>query len=1354
MKRLFTMALVLALASWLLAACGGSSVGAGDVLEENADDQVFWPDNGGTEQEEEQAPVACTSDSDCLQKMGAPAACKGWKCDGKANACVSSDLDNGLSCDDHNACTENDACLNGVCLGDGKDCNDDNPCTTDDCVATTADGCVHTDNQAACNDGDLCTLDDHCQAGKCTGDMDPKCVCTTDADCKPFDDGDLCNGVKVCLGNQCVTKEGSIVDCSGVAAGPCETVACEPTSGECKKGFKADGVECTDGSFCTINDACKGGLCEGTSLKCDDGNVCTDDSCDPDSGCVNSNNTKPCDDGKLCTNDDACLDGACAGTDNPDCQCDSDAACAPFDDGDLCNGTMKCIAGACQADSESVVSCDSAQAGPCEEVYCETSSGDCKIKHALDGTKCDDGDKCTSEGVCADGTCIVTAIQCDDGNLCTDDGCDKAIGCTHANNTKPCDDGNTCTTGDACAAGACKGTAQATCTCVSNKDCQDDGNLCNGLPSCVSGQCVVDPSSVVKCPEPKGCTLYTCEAKTGMCQESQAADGTLCHDGDKCSEKDLCQAGVCKAGEAVVCDDANLCTDDSCDPAAGCVHKYNNVECDDGNTCSTNDHCVEGACKGSPAAQCVCEQATDCAPYDDGNPCNGKLACVEHKCVADPSSEVTCPAADADGCKLSYCEPATGQCVNPDLPDGKPCDDHDACTLVDVCKAGVCTSSGAKVCNDDNPCTDDSCQAATGCVFAYNTLACDDGDPCTEGDACLEGVCQPGPTNTCAPSCQADWTLECGDIDAWSTLYPGATDNVDSYSCNTDLYSGPEYTYRFTAPYDGTLTVYLKNEADETDLLVLDDLGAGCDTKNCRAWDFSKVEVPMVAGKAYYFVVDGYLDAAGEYTIHLNCTPDHEVNCGDGVDNDLDGLIDCNDEADCLGTPECPIPQCAPDWTLACGGSDTWWNYGSGSTDLLVDYSCTDWSYEGPEYTYTFVSPVTGDVTIALSNLDADLDVVVLTAGGAGECLASACVAFSDQASTIDESVTFAATAGATYYVVVDGFMGAESGYTVTLTCPADVETNCANGADDDQDGATDCDDSDCAEDAACLPDYCAPDWVLECGDSDTYSTDSFGSTLVVDAYGCAAGTVFDGREYAYSFVAPYTGELSVTLSDATAGLWVAVVKAGAGDVCDPAAACLGLGQGLVTVAVQQGQTYYVVVDGQAGASGSFTVSTACVPDAEMQCADGLDDDLDGFLDCLDSDCFQKDAACPACTPVDQLHCEDVVTGSNGAVGSTNAVFGYTCNADPYFGPEYVYTFIPEQDGLASVDLSDETDETDVFVLMDTGACNPAACLDWDMSSVVFEVKANQVYYVVVDGWGPAEAPSQGNFTLTLSCVQ
>jgi hypothetical protein len=55
--------------------------------------------------------------------------------------------------------------------------------------------------------------------------------------------------------------------------------ACE--IGRCVSRLAPDEAPCDDGIFCTILDACFGGVCVGGPQRpCDDGDACTEDRCD------------------------------------------------------------------------------------------------------------------------------------------------------------------------------------------------------------------------------------------------------------------------------------------------------------------------------------------------------------------------------------------------------------------------------------------------------------------------------------------------------------------------------------------------------------------------------------------------------------------------------------------------------------------------------------------------------------------------------------------------------------------------------------------------------------------------------------------------------------------------------------------------------------------------------------------------------------------------------------------------------------------------------------------------------------------------------------------------------------------
>jgi hypothetical protein len=67
------------------------------------------------------------------------------------------------------------------------------------------------------------------------------------------------------------------------------------------------------------------------------------------------------------------------------------------------------------------------------------------------------------------------------------------------------------------------------------------------------------------------------------------------------------------------CDDGNLCTDDLCDGSHGCRHASNSTACSDGNSCTTGDACNGGACVGgNVVAGCTSCAAAATIPADGG----------------------------------------------------------------------------------------------------------------------------------------------------------------------------------------------------------------------------------------------------------------------------------------------------------------------------------------------------------------------------------------------------------------------------------------------------------------------------------------------------------------------------------------------------------------------------------------------------------------------------------------------------------------------------------------------------------------------------------------------------------------
>jgi hypothetical protein len=296
----------------------------------------------------------------------------------------------------------------------------------------------------------------------------------------------------------------------------CTIDTCDTMNGFCLH-MPDTGASCETGDLCTVDTCNDLGFCEaGGPENCNDNNACTDDSCDPNTGCVNTNNTDPCDDGNACTTNDACAGGACVGGAPPNCN--DNNACTD----DSCDPNTGCV---------------------------NTNNTD----------PCDDGNACTTNDACASGACVGGAPpNCNDNNACTDDSCDPNTGCVNSNNTDSCDDGNACTTNDACAGGACVGGSPPNC------DDQDvcTADSCDPISGCMS---VFDPPNplppsetncadmedndcdmLVDCADPD-CGDASDPNALPTCQDG-TLEGTVCDTPEVVAE---CEAGggACRCGQ-------------------------------------------------------------------------------------------------------------------------------------------------------------------------------------------------------------------------------------------------------------------------------------------------------------------------------------------------------------------------------------------------------------------------------------------------------------------------------------------------------------------------------------------------------------------------------------------------------------------------------------------------------------------------------------------------------------------------------------------------------------------------------------------------------------------------------------
>jgi hypothetical protein len=723
-------------------------------------------------------------------------------------------------CDDQNPCTKSDTCNQGLCLGTEMVCNDFNQCTDDFCEGGE---CKTSFNDAECDDGDPCTGSDRCSGGTCQGSP-VACGCSSTQECAGLEDGNVCNGTLICdLGTvpgHCILDPNSVVLCPP-PSGPnveCLAAACNPANGLCGLVPAREGLQCQDNDLCDVDDRCQGGICQGNqAANCEDGNDCTDDSCVPATGCVNTNRVGACQDGEVCTDGDFCQEGTCVGGPTIPCEdgnpctadyCQPGVGCVSgklsgdaCEDGDVCTEGDLCDAGLCT--SGAARTCD--DLNPCTEDACDPLNG-CTHSN-LDGIECDDLDLCSRNDRCVVGECLgTTTVVCDDGNDCTQDLCTEAGACNFVDTDGGfCDDGDPCSLNDLCVLGECQADpilcddlnpcTSAVCDgalgCVftNTPGMCSDGSACTDGDTCVAGKCV---GMTVSCDDSNVCTLDGCDPKVGCLHSDN--DGEACDDGDTCTEGDLCAAGKCQGEIFQDCDDTNACTTDVCLLGGGCDHlDLSGTACEDGDACTLGDLCQDGACVSDPMdcddsnpctdGACVegaCQfTALDAVPCDDLNACTFDTACVAGQCQGSP---LDCD--DTQVCTADSCDPTSG-CVNDGILGA--CEDGNLCTEGDTCDAGLCASGAVRVCNDNNDCTEDSCDVALGCQFVPRLGVCDDGDECTDDDTCLDGLCTGAATTVCAPDAnpctEAICDAEYGCIQVPAT---GACD--DANQCTLDDY--------------------------------------------------------------------------------------------------------------------------------------------------------------------------------------------------------------------------------------------------------------------------------------------------------------------------------------------------------------------------------------------------------------------------------------------------------------------------------------------------------------------------------------------------------------------------------------
>gem|GEM_PF-3488975 len=683
MKR-FTMFALALVAGFLLASCGGSSVGddgTDDTSSEmtctpQCDDKECGMDGCGGICGGCPGDQVCDAGGHCVEPCVAK--CTGKECgdDGCGSTCG--------SCAQGETCSATGQCVGGcVPACGGKECG--------------PDGCNGT--CGSCSAHETCSA-----AGLCQGACTPDCA---GKQCGP----DGCNGSCGACGNgqtcgddgQC---EGECVPACG--GKECGTDGCGGTCGACGQG-----ETCTMAGLCqgTCTPDCGGKQCGadgcgGSCGTCGNGQTCTmqgqcDGTCAPNcaglecgtDGCGGSCGT--------CGASETCTDGVCTGGGTGDWTCDP----SYFDDGEFCDCDCGTADPDCDLPDAQVFGCDPGQT--CEAGVCTgggTGDWTCAPSYF------DDGEFCDCDCGAYDPDCDVSGAEvygCDPGQTCDPTGqCTGAVvdncngvpweGCCAGDVLTYCESGELVTV-------ACSDVGPgAVCGWYAGDDTYDPAYNCGPASALDQGG---DPSGTF----PMACG--------GACVP--ACDGKVCGD-DGCGGT----CGTCATGG---CDDHGQCVDACGDVTyEGCCVGAKLVYCLEGQI--TEMVCNET----NPEA--ICGWFAGSADYPFGYYCG-----PETTPAGDPLLD---PDGDPSGVWPLTC---AGACVP--ACTGKACGDDGCggtcgtCAPGETCTAGLCQGTCVPACTG-KACGDDGCGGTCGtcsgdntCVAGACVAPCDRTGFTVEGDA-------------------------------------------------------------------------------------------------------------------------------------------------------------------------------------------------------------------------------------------------------------------------------------------------------------------------------------------------------------------------------------------------------------------------------------------------------------------------------------------------------------------------------------------------------------------------------------------------------------------------------------------
>ena len=682
-------------------------------------------------------------------------------------------------------------------------------------------------------------------------------------------------------------------DCTGEGAASCEGAwACVDATCQWQCTVEPAGcysdLDCAKGTHCSVSDG----------------------------ECLNSPECPAC---------DVCW-GTCVDDVTPPAACMSDSECGA---GEFCDTSVCLPPPGCTGD----MACPAVCYGQCAPKIagCATDT-DCAADQFCDFSGCPvyagaDRMPCQPD---ASGNCLVAPPACE--GTCV---------------TRPVVTG--CTSDAECAPGQiCE--LQQQCYAV---DCGPDTDCGGGAtPPCETvGVCVPAPQpdcfADSDCPEGFYCALYKCDPTTNCDAAGNCGDKCL-GGGGQClpiAPPSPCDTVKCAAGthcEVVSACEAPCVNADgsACDPATGVAPCAEYAQCvPDSTGCVGDAECPLGYvcqlypcdCGTDPAGvgyDCVCEPWGQCVPAPTGCTTDAECAAGYH---CELTSWCACPAdVDCSTDPNTWCE-GSGTCV----PDTQPlcltnadCAAGEVCNAVEICILLECPEVECSYCHgycvpQQVACYSDvDCPAGQVCQLSYGfdasgAMTC---CPSNTDQVCLmiypvcEGVCVPAAIEICGNGLDDDLD---GLVDENCPVTGSCTSDADCLwyeTCSLPYFAGGSGGAAPMACCQPGMMCIPEMPPCQTEGVCVLMAGYCWSDADC-AWGETCQGATYCPPGAYCLVAAGPGKCAPG-------VPQPEI-CGNGLDDDLDGLVDedcgnvCPDGTTCAAGEVCEEQAVCPPCTYA-----------------------------------------------------------------------------------------------------------------------------------------------------------------------------------------------------------------------------------------------------------------------------------------------------------------------------------------------------------------------------------------------------------------------------------------------------